>query len=132
MIFEYLIQMSSQSPSLKFRDSIETVAGESTRILSDDNKRSNDSNKIVTFSNDPIVYYYDPEIPSYNRSQKNNYSEINHHEIPIVYLPTNNPKKCKCMDMKRISHIKIYMTYLLPMIVLFIFILILLFILFIY
>lgn len=96
--------MSSPRPSLTFRDSLDTSAGETTKILPND-PIPNITNKYVTFSNDPIVYYYDPEYPS-NKSLKMNYSDISSPEVPIVYLPKNN----KC------NHINPFMIYFLPII----------------
>ena len=101
MIFEYRIQMSSPIPSLSFRDSIDTSAGETKRILSEESSRR----PIVSFSNDPIVYYYDAEIP-FNPS-KSRYLEI---YPPKVYLPSSN-NNSKCSSLSK-SHIKFYMTYL--------------------
>lgn len=96
--------MSSPRPSLTFRDSLDTSAGETTKILHNE-PNSNITNKYVTFSNDPIVYYYEPEYPS-NKSLKMNYSDISSPEVPIVYLPKNN----KCNDTKT------FMIYFLPII----------------
>ena len=103
--------MSSPIPSLAFRDSLDTSAGESTKILSNDPN----SNKSVRFSNDPIVYYYKSEYPS-NKSLKMNYSDLASPEVPIVYLT----KKNKCSN-----DMKIFMIYFLPIIICMILIIIL-------
>lgn len=78
MIFEYDIQMSSLTSN-------DISAGESNQHI---------SKKYVTFSNDPIVYYYD--------------SEIIHQKVPYVDLSTNNNKY---------YNIKILILFLLPIIV---------------
>jgi hypothetical protein len=101
MIFEYFIQMSSPRRSLGFRESLDTSAGESTKILQSNKivpsdlpippTISNIKNKYVTFSNNPFIYYYNPQSPS-----NSNYTEITNPEVPIVYL-TNNQK---CSNLK--------------------------------
>lgn len=93
--------MSSPKRSLAFRDSIETSAGETKRILSEDPTRT----PTVTFSNHPIVYYYDQETPFHS-------SKCRYLEIPTsnVYLSSSN-NNSKCFAFCK-SHIKIYMIYL--------------------
>jgi hypothetical protein len=93
-------------PTLAFRDSLDTVAGkklsghqlsgqeptqsnETTRILSE--------NKSVKFNNDPVIYYYHPEIGIPSRSSiRTNYSIIST-EPPSVYLNSNGNKECRCI-----------------------------------
>ena len=137
--------MSSTS-TLSFRDSLDTVAGrvdanqvaakateqqrtgqqrtgqqrteqssnETTRILSER------SHKYVKFNNEPVIYYYHPEIgiPS---SLRSNYSEIftgHPSEPPSVYLYPNGKKEYRCM------------IYLIPFLIFMCLILIVLFLIF--
>lgn len=93
--------MSSPIPSLAFRDSIDTTAGETKRILSEEPIRT----PTVSFSNHPIVYYYNQETPFH--SSKSRYLEI---PASNVYLSSsNNHSRCSPLCASRI---KFYMIYL--------------------
>lgn len=93
--------MSSPKRSLAFRDSIDTSAGETKIILPEEPIRT----PTVSFSNDPIVYYYNQETPFY--SSKSRYLEI---PPSNVYLSsTRNNSKCFAFCKSRI---KFYMIYL--------------------